>query len=547
MNTSAATLSPRTNIEAKPPHEVTPLVLIDNEPRSDLWVRSITMNGLLDIRSAELVVEIGPGYAAKSRAAVEQVHRKSIVIAQPIVLAGSESRLLPLLAGHVDAAAQRLDSTRDEHVLSVGCDWQALLGQSLTDEQLEQLSDAVSTVGELVEQLNVIARLSLSTTLLKPECLAREVRLPSLREATAGRLLESVLDDQRLVIQREMLWDGHRVSERRVLRAVADGRPIRLALGALANPAGAVESLRLSMPSSRPVKYVAEADGQVVESTFDLLPGWDTADQNKDDSEYARSTSGDFDAVANVFRLWVLNEDGAFDGATFDLTSFFDEGHAIRSQALRFGQALTKDSAGRSVGTPVQYTLDSGANWFHWPGDAIVLRDRAGLYLEDDQLPTGFIDAVRSGVGGVRITATLQSPMPVRQVRWRGNPFAGTFDERRVDISDSFAWRRVAASSRFFDQVQTGERAADIVDDRAAMLSWLAQHAVQSAATGGQATVQTVGPMLGLRLGDRLDQLAGRAIDVTHGDPASHEPAATLMKIQHRWDTSQSELFWEAL
>jgi hypothetical protein len=320
---------------------------------------------------------------------------------------------------------------------------------------------------------------------------------------------------------------------------------VRLALSDLANPAGAVESLCLAMPSARPVKFVAEADAQVVESTFDLMPGWDASDQAGAESEYARSTSSDFDAVANVFRLWVLNEDGAFEGLTFDLTTFFDEGRAITPRAMRFEQALTRDSAGRSVGTPIEYSLDGGMSWSHWPGVAVVLRDRAGVSLDDDALPAGFLDAVRSGAGRIRITATLRSPLPQHRVRWRGNPFAGAFDERCVDVSDRFAWRRVAPTSKFADQVASGDRSADLVDDRAAMMTWLAQYAIESAATSGRATVSAVGPMLGLRVGDRLDQFAGRAIDVTLVDPASHAPAATLVKIQHRWDTSRSELLWE--
>lgn len=547
VSTTAATLSPRLDIGAQPPHAVGPIVLIDNQPRADLWVRSITMQGPLDLRTAELAVRAdAPGYDPVHRAEVDRLHLKVVTIIAPIALAGGQSRLLPLMTGRIDASNGRVDARRDELTLAVRCDWQTLLDQRPNAEQINQLSGASWILREFIEQLGATGPLNLSTRLLSDERLARPVKLPSLRAATLGRLLEAVLSEQRLMIQRQLLWDGHRVSEQRALRADCDARSVRLTLDEQANPAGAVESLRHAAPSARPVKFVAQADGQRVESTFDLLPGWDASDESAADAEYARSTSNDFDAVANVFRLWVLNEDGAFDGAAFDLTTFFDEGRAIDPQAMRFEQALTRDSAGRSVGAPVQYSLDGGASWSRWPGAAVVLRDRAGVYLDDDALPAGFLSAVRSGDGRVRITASLQSPLPLQGVRWRGNPFAGAFDQRRLDVSDRFAWRRVAPSSRFANQIDSGERSADIVDDRAAMMTWLAQYAGEQAAAGGRVTIQAVGPMLGLRLGDRLDQLSGLGIGAGLRDPASHAPRATLVKIQHRWDTARSELMWEA-
>jgi hypothetical protein len=203
----------------------------------------------------------------------------------------------------------------------------------------------------------------------------------------------------------------------------------------------------------QPIRFIAEAAGPVVESTFALVGGWDAADEALADGEYSKSGSSDFEAVANVFRLWVLNEDGAFTaepfdrGPAFDLTTLFDDGRAIEPQPLRFGHALSQDAAGRSVGVVVEMSIDGGASWSRYPGTASVLSDRAGVYLADDALPAGFLAAVRGGVGKIRVTATLRNPLPLQSVRWRGNPFTGAFRTQRLKLGDAFGWRRVLPGS----------------------------------------------------------------------------------------------------
>jgi hypothetical protein len=318
------------------------------------------------------------------------------------------------------------------------------------------------------------------------------------------------------------------------------------------DPAGLVESIRATWHARRPVKLVAEAEGQLVESTFELVGGWDPADTSLPDEEYGKSSSSDFDAVAHVFRLWVLNEDGAYSGEPFDrgepfdLTGFFKEEEAIDPQPLRFGNPLTQDGAGRRLSVSVEMSTEDGASWSRYPGAVDVLRDRAGVYLDDDALPDGFLAAAEAGTARVRVTGTLRSPLPLRAVRWRGNPFAGSFETRRLAVGDAFRWWRVATSGKHHEALVAGERSAAEADDRAALVTWLAQTAERRAAAeaGGPVRIEAAGPMVGLRIGDRLDGLAGRRIGAGLTDPAAEGPAAMLERIDHQWERMRSELRW---
>jgi len=523
-----------------------PFVFIDGQPRVDLWVRRLTMDGVLDVRTAELVPQrIGTGHEQTQRALLEKLEGRRVRIAQPIALAGDSTTWMPLLQGIVRQASQQLSGDDDELSIIVVDDWQQTLDHRIAPEHLDAFAAGSWTLEAFVGHLGTLGGLTFSTTGLDAMQLQERVTPPSPSNATFGRLLEDLLVEHDLLIQRQMQWEGSRIIEHRVLRPGANGRAVELAINELVNPDGAVEALNSRWPVVHPTKHIAEAAGQVVESTFVLHPGWNPADESLADSEYARSTSSDFDAVASVFRLWLLNEDGASaDHPVFDLTTFFDEGHAIEPQPLRFGNALTQDSAGRSVGVVIEMSVDAGDTWTRYPGVAIVLTDRAGVSLDDDALPTGWIDAVRGGDGRIRVTAALRSPLPLRQIRWRGNPFFGSFDPVRYNLSDRFTYQRLDAASKFAGDVASGLRTAAVRDDRSDMMTWLSKQAASVAQTNGSARVQVIGPMLSLRLGDRLDRFAGQNITPTWADPASSAPQATLTKIEHRWDRAQSMLTW---
>ena len=546
--TACATLSRLESGALRPSPAVGPVVLVDGRPRTDLWVRTLTMSGRLDQRQVELGLErSAAGFDASERARVDRLIDAAVTILQPIALTGGDSRLLPLLDGRIVEASSELDPNTDELTLTGQCNWSDILNRPIETGEL----DAPQwTLQSALEQLNALAGLDLELDLLAPSSLAQPIRRSLMQGKTVRSVLEAVLNDADVVVHRSLGWAGHRVSEQRTVRPGGWGRPVRLGLSALANPSGAVASIHAALPRQRPVKLTAEADGQVVESTFELVGGWDPAGEGEADNEYVRSLSSDFDAVANVYRLWVLNEDGSYSdapfnrGPAFDLTGLFADGRAVAPQPLRFGNCLAEDAAGRSVGVVIEVSTDGGSTWAHYAGQADVMNDRAAVYLSDDALPSAFFAAAKTGQARVRATATLRSPLPVSDIRWHGSPFAGPFEHVRLTVGNAFAHRRVDATSKFYSAVQSGGRTADEADDRDAMEVWLAERAQQIQPAEGAVSIVTTSPALSLRIGDRLERIAGRNLGADLADPAAAAPRATLDAIEHRWTDASSMLTW---
>jgi hypothetical protein len=510
-----------------------PLVLVDGACRTDLAVLSVRMTGPLDERSARLTLRrLAAAHDPAERSGVDRLLGRSVTLLQPAAIHGGSNRLIPLLAGRIESAEMSLGAQRDQWVLLASCDWSRTAADARPDQPI--------TAAEMLDRLGVWRRLISAAD-------EQELRARSVRRASQ---LATLLTELGMQVHRRLRWSGGAVRERRSLRPRQGGRPIRLGMTEGAPGAGVVREWSARTEARRPIRFIAAAPGQRVESTFDLVGGWDPSLEGLAESQYARSTSDDFAAVANVHRLWVLNEDGAFSGAPFmralfDLTAFFDEGQAVAARALPLGDALTLDEAGRSVGVLVEWSMDGGVSWSVYPGLWRRLPDRAGIHLDDDALPAGWIAAVEGGTGRVRATGTLTSPNAMRSVRWRGNPFEGPFVTRHFDLSGRFAWRRLDSRSRFSVEVATGLRRADTIDQRPAMRAWLEDRARRGGHDGGQAEMTVRGPAISLRLGDRLAVLSGRRIGLETGDPASGEPRAELESMEHDWEHHRSRLTWK--
>ncbi|MHB1156100.1 MAG: hypothetical protein ACYC26_04595 [Phycisphaerales bacterium] len=501
-----------------------PMVLLDGCVRWDVWVKRVMMRGVLDEREVELAVKpIDAGYTRDQRLLMERLRGARVTILAAVGLEGGEARLWPMMTGRVTRIGQTLDGNRDEWTVTGRCDWSLML-----DQRLEDVADAAA----------LAARLGVSDA------------ASWAGEGISGSTMRAAMEDlcERLgwSIQRHLSWIGQSVHETRRPRPrkLGAGRRVVIGGGRLSDAAGVVRAMRGAIDERGPVKMTAEMGAQEVESTFTLTAGWPAWDEGKADAEYVKSTSGDFDAVANVYRAWVLNEDGTYDGAAFDLTSLFGDGLSMAGRTVRFRGCLTRDEAGRSLGVVVEMSVDGGENWVRYPGRLSVMTDRAGVYLEDDALPPAFFAAAKTGQARVRVTATVASAWPTRRVRWMGNPFAGRFEETRFDVRDRFAWRRVDATSRYANAVARGQRAADVADERMKMEQWLATQAANAKAS--PVKMRMTGPMLGLRVGDRLGMIDGWEIGVTTDEPGIARRDVTLTRIEHRWDSPVgSELMWE--
>lgn len=286
-------------------------------------------------------------------------------------------------------------------------------------------------------------------------------------------------------------------------------------------------------------QWTARGGVNEVESTFMLVEGWDAALESAADTQYDRTLSTDFPAYRDVFRTWVLNEDGRYSGEPFsrgpapDLAALF-ENPFWSPQPLRLLDTLSFDSSGQVQSPRVEIRFDGGGAWVPYPGRFVVLSDRAGVWLEDDALPDGWIAANRNGTARVRVTATLRDPQPLSHRRWDGNALRDRTRRRIVEAGEGLARRRVDPGS-----VLHGSPSGSMeVDDRNALAIWLDAwiDRQRDEAEGSRLRLRLPGPaMTTLCAGDRLrietatDRFASRHVaEVRHAFPAASEPGTTI-------------------
>ncbi|MAE62305.1 MAG: hypothetical protein CMJ49_13230 [Planctomycetaceae bacterium] len=556
-------MAPATTTRSEPILAIGPIVLVEDQPEPQLWVTRWQQVGRLDRRRATIAVaRTAASIELSQRAAADHWRGRAVTILQPLLLAGGDAGTVPVVNGRLAAVEIAADAGSDELSFDVIDEFDALLDQPVNSETFDTPpADATAdeilairagqwSLSQSIRRINELTALNLSASLLAPAAARRTVSQRMFNGASIRLVLERVLTAHDLYLQRALRWDGRGVRESRHVRAAHDMRPVQLGLGDLADANSTINAVQSMLRAGRPAKLIAEADGQVVESTFTLVGGWDPALESLPDSEYARSTSTDFDAVAPVFRLWTLNEDGAWSdppfsrGPAFDLTALFDDGRAVDAQPLVFRDALTQTDPGVSVGIVVDISTDSGSSWTRYPGQVVVLDDRAAVYLDDDALPAGFITAGKADAARVRVTASLRSPLPLTGTRWRGNPFAGSFQTHRFRLGRQFQHQRLSSNSKYFNDVRSAQREADEADDRPAMAQWLMDQAERLPREAGELKLRTADLQIALRPGDRLTEVAGRQIAGDLNDPAAPGPAVHLCDIEHDLNRHTSQLAW---
>ncbi|MEM8737667.1 MAG: hypothetical protein AAGG38_04215 [Planctomycetota bacterium] len=372
------------------------------------------------------------------------------------------------------------------------------------------------TVGEALATVGVLRGLAWQTDAL-PKAV-REAPLASTLDlggdltAGLGRLMKM----QGLYVQREKRWVGERWVERRVVRAAEQGRRITL-------PAAAVRSIEAERGQDAARRWVVEGEAPRVESTFALIPGWDRAREGRADTEYDRGRSEDFSRYANVYRRWILNEDGRGEGAVFDLAGLFGQ-PGLPATGVALGNCLTMDDAGRPLPAVLELSLDAGVWWTRYAGAWRVLSGQAGVYLEDSALEAETLSAAKAGTLRVRVTGTLVSPRRREAGRWRGNPFGATGPEMRLNLATRYRFRRVAAGSLHDAAVRSGALQADEADDTADLTAELIRRLDQEdrvALTGQREALLTLhAARPELRVGDRVSRFTADGLDL-QGEPWS--------------------------
>lgn len=378
------------------------------------------------------------------------------------------------------------------------------------------------TLGAALASVAAFAHLPLDVSLLPTDLAdARLIESIDLTQPLEA-ILQPLLDRYALIASRTRTGPAARTHARWAILPIEHGRAIDLAWAGPDQPLAQVERITSTSQRAAARTWTLEADPRRIESTFELHKGWDPALEPAP-GDIIDPYDPDQAHLANVYRLWVLNEDHAYSAApfnapVFDLADFFDEPE-LKPQPLSFDSCITADPSGYPKSRVVEISTDDGVNWSPFPGASRSRYDRAAIYLTAPELPPEFIYALETGVGRLRVTASLESPQPVAVTRETGNPRLGRAPVMTHRTQGAFRFRGIDVESRFHAAVQSGLLQSTEADDTDAMAHWfdiwIQRQMFNPEHTAGRGQLQLSGAWTALKPGDRIRNPAGpnQAID----------------------------------
>lgn len=284
-------------------------------------------------------------------------------------------------------------------------------------------------------------------------------------------------------------------------------------------------------------------DVMCYESTFNLIPGWDRSLENRDREDYVRSGNADFDELADVFRRWVLNESGAYCGATYgggsapyDLSGIFGTSDYV-PRSRRFLPTISVNHTGESHGIVLEWSTDGGTTWSRYGSSARALRQECGIYLSADRLPSALFRAWQRDELQIRVTATIESDLRLagRSVRnvSLGDDTSPLVQGRRLwlDRCRQFRYRRVLPTSIFY-----GSSSREVDDTQR-----IADEAASIMAAGRYAPCRWRAELpffsISYQLGDRVDGVRNRSARLARDD-GSHQTAPMVETVRQVFDAN---------
>ena len=548
---------------------IEPIVFVEDQPEPALALREIRTSGPLTLTQCRL-------QATDSDTAEKYVGRRAH-LAVPRALSDGSSRWELLAVGRLADPTTTIREGREIRLLELREAWSDRLLRP-ADLVLQQDSSGVpQTVGagrlgvgaaanrspatfdvggqavhllqpggepwnlaQALATINAFYRLELNLqtlpSTLGEQPLDRNVPL----DDRLGQTLAQLLQEHGLIVRRRWHRQAAQLVDRRSVQPHEHGRRIAWP----ADPRGRVLRWDRSHTSPLARPWIVRGQRPVVESTFELRPGWDPALADQPDDTYDASLSPDFSRYANVFRRWVLNEDGALDDEPrFDLDALFDQ-TGLPLRPIPLGDNLTLDDAGQPLAPVAQISLDNGQTWSRLTADWRLLDGRAGLKFTGDRLADHVLAAARAQTLRVRITATLTSPEPRTARRWQGNPFAAVGPAVVLDRAESFRFQKLMPGSLHHADVTAGRLQARQHDDTLAMDLYLIGRLQRSAKTDtaqdNPVSLKLSGSRPELRVGDRVEDLE-RALPRPAGQPrVTPTRSATVTDVRCRFGPDPS-------
>ena len=160
-------------------------------------------------------------------------------------------------------------------------------------------------------------------------------------------------------------------------------------------------------------RYTGIGELKQFEATFELVKAWDSANEGFERDCYSTTDAG-FELVENVYRKWCLNEAGDYTdepyncGEVFDFQKIFGTSNYI-CKRRKFLDCLSADTSGKSIGTYLEISYDSGATWQPFSGSYKLYTDECGIWISNNVFDDAFWDAAVANGLRFRITAAVNS------------------------------------------------------------------------------------------------------------------------------------------
>jgi len=258
-------------------------------------------------------------------------------------------------------------------------------------------------------------------------------------------------------------------------------------------------------------KYIGQGDFKVYEATFDLVKGWDPADEDIDYDKFSPSTNPDFYKVKDVYRKWYLNEAGDYSGQPYNQGDAFDFSKIFQScnyaaRRRRFWPTLTTDKQGKSIGYFLQVSFNDGLHWWQYLYAFNNLLDECGVWLSSDRLDPNTWVAALKGVLKFRITASIISDERL-SCEIADGPVNSTIPvvEHVITLPRQFKYQKVSGKSIFALFSDEGLGVADEIDDSVSLYEYIRHRANVLSSAIETVDVQTPILSLDYEVGDRVN------------------------------------------
>lgn len=250
----------------------------------------------------------------------------------------------------------------------------------------------------------------------------------------------------------------------------------------------------------------------------------------------------DFDQHRDVARLWVLNEDGAFDGASYNRNAPFDNYQPFDFSTVADREVtapgawtrrlrplmttITRDDRGDGLGVFVEVSYDSGATW-HRPVGAVKIDKVRGAIRFDLSNPTAMVEeggdflinnmwfALIDQVFRVRATAVIESDERL-SVSAAANPAATPTIRQNALLlyqPNNFAFASRNNTTNALTSIFAGPQSGEVNQTHEAALA--ARRIADEKQSGVVKAVARI-PWLDeqIALGDRIEGIDGRDVSL---------------------------------